>query len=121
MRSLFTNLISMLVAAISFILAWRWYDGKHEIEPIIGMVAAGGVLLTGLVFRLFPEKQESPEGNKPVITAPIKIENSKNVVSNSEISAGGDVHIGDKTTVNNQGADIGNQFNGGTFNNTSFN
>jgi hypothetical protein len=50
----------------------------------------------------------------------ISIVHSKNVVANSTISAGGDVHIGDKIIVNNEGATIKNQFNGGTFNNPTF-
>jgi hypothetical protein len=49
----------------------------------------------------------------------ISIVGSKNVVVGSTITAGGNVHIGD-SIVNNEGATIKNQFNGGTFNNTSF-
>ena len=120
MRKIFTNIISMLVAAASLFLCWLWYSEKHEIEPIIGMAAAGGALLTGLVFRVFPEQQELAQENMPIHTAPTNIENSKNIVSNSAISAGGDVQIGDQTTVNNKGANIENQFNGGAFNNPTF-
>jgi hypothetical protein len=120
MRKIFTNIISMVVAAISLFLSWRWYNEKREIEPLIGMVAAGGVLLTGLVFRVFPEQKESARESLPTPSARTTINNSKNVVSNSSISADGDVHIGDKTTVDNKGANIENQFNGGTFNNPNF-
>jgi Effector-associated domain 11 len=49
----------------------------------------------------------------------ISIVGSKNVVVGSTISAGGNVHIGD-SIINNEGATIKNQFNGGTFNNTTF-
>jgi hypothetical protein len=49
----------------------------------------------------------------------ISIVESKNVVVGSTISAGGNVHIGD-SIINNEGATIKNQFNGGTFNNTTF-
>ena len=110
----------MLVAAASLFLCWLWYSEKREIEPIIGMIAAGGALLTGLVFRVFPEQPESVKGSMPTPTTPTNIENSKNIVSNSAISAGGDVQIGDQTTVDNKGANIGNQFNGGAFNNPTF-
>jgi hypothetical protein len=49
----------------------------------------------------------------------ISIVGSKNVVVGSTITAGGNVHIGD-SIINNEGATIKNQFNGGTFNNTTF-
>lgn len=49
----------------------------------------------------------------------ISIVGSKNVVVGSTITAGGNVHIGD-IIINNEGANIKNQFNGGTFNNTTF-
>jgi hypothetical protein len=49
----------------------------------------------------------------------ISIVGSKNVVVGSTITAGGSVHIGD-SIINNEGATIKNQFNGGTFNNTTF-
>ncbi|MFN0216667.1 MAG: hypothetical protein ACKVT2_20605 [Saprospiraceae bacterium] len=120
MRRILSNIIAILVAAISFVLSWWWYRQNHEIEPIIGMVAAGGALLTGLVFRFFPEKREQAAGNIPAQSGQTTVENSKNVVANSSISAEGDVHIGDQTTVNNEGANIENQFNGGTFNNPNF-
>ncbi len=120
MRKFLSNIISMLGAAISFILCWWWYSENHEIEPIVGMIGFAGVLLTGLVFRLFPEKPEPATGNTPASPAKTSIENSKNVVTNSSISAGGNVHIGDKTTVHNEGSSIENQFNGGTFNNPTF-
>jgi hypothetical protein len=120
MRKLLSNIISILVAAISLFLSWRWYNEKQEIEPIIGMVAATGVLLTGLAFRLFPEKQEVPEQKIPAQPAHTQVENSMNVVANSSIFSDGDVHIGDQTIVKNEGANIGTQFNGGTFNNPTF-
>jgi hypothetical protein len=52
----------------------------------------------------------------------ISIVGSKNVVVDSTITAGGDVHIGDNntTTVNNEGLTVKNQFNGGIFNNPTF-
>lgn len=120
MRPFFENIISMLVAAVTLVLSWWWYGEKHEIEPIIGMVASGGALLTGIALRFFPEIKEAQAGENTIQHTQTTIENSKNVVANSKIEAGGDVHIGDKTTVNNQGANIENQFNGGTFNNTNF-
>jgi Effector-associated domain 11 len=49
----------------------------------------------------------------------ISIVDSKNVVVGATITAGGNVHIGDIITKN-EGATIKNQFNGGTFNNTTF-
>jgi hypothetical protein len=49
----------------------------------------------------------------------ISIVGSKNVVVGSTITAGGNVHIGDNI-INNEGTTIKNQFNGGTFNNTTF-
>jgi len=113
MRKFFENAISLLVAAVSLILCWKWYSATKEIEPIVGMVAAGGVLLTGLACRLFPEKPELSGGQNTV-------DNSKNTVANANISAGGNVHVGDKTSINNEGSTIQNQFNGGTFNNPNF-
>lgn len=51
----------------------------------------------------------------------ISVVHSKNVVVGSTISAGGNVVIGDQqTTVQNEGATIKNQFNGGTFHNPTF-
>ena len=49
----------------------------------------------------------------------ISIVGSKNVVVGATITAGGNVHIGD-SIINNEGTTIKNQFNGGTFNNTTF-
>ena len=51
----------------------------------------------------------------------ISIVGSKNLVIDSELTAGGNIQIGDSLTVNNQDAEIKNQFNGGTFNNPTFN
>ena len=114
MRKLFENGISVAVALLSFGLCVKWYLNGYEIEPLIGIIASAGVLVTAVAYRFFPEKKVERDHS-------VLIENSKNVVADSTITASGDVHIGDKTTtVNNEGATIKNQFNGGTFNNTTF-
>jgi hypothetical protein len=113
MRKLFESGISITVALLSFGLCVKWYLNGQEIEPLIGMIAAAGVLLTAVAFRFFPENNVA--GDPSVL-----IENSKNVVAYATIHAGGNIHIGDTTTVNNEGATIKNQFNGGTFNNPTF-
>jgi hypothetical protein len=114
MRKLFESGISIIVALSSLGLCVKWYLKGQEIEPLIGIVASTGVLLTAAVYRIFPEKKEE-------VNPTIRVENSKNVVVGSTIKAGGRVQIGDQTTtINNEGATIKNQFNGGTFNNTTF-
>jgi hypothetical protein len=59
---------------------------------------------------------------KQELQAAISVLNSKNIVIGSKITVGGDLQIGDTTTteINNAGANIKNQFNGGTFNNPTF-
>lgn len=83
---------TVLIAAVFLYLVWKEALGKETA----------------------PDKPAQPE------KAPVIVTNSKNVVNNSSIQAGGNVHIGDTTTVNNEGANIKNQFNGGTFNDTTF-
>lgn len=67
--------------------------------------------------RLFEAKFE--EFRRDGQPSGISIQDSKNVVI-GPISAGGNVHIGDSTIIHNEGAQIKNQFNNGTFNNTTF-
>lgn len=43
-------------------------------------------------------QQEQPEIQEEINQAVLSIENSKNVVANSNITAGGDVHIGDQVS-----------------------
>jgi hypothetical protein len=91
--------------------------GYHEIlwAPDIapeGARTPRGSAARSAVYSIFPEKKE--EAN-PLI----HVENNKSVVMGSKITAGGNVYIGD-SIINNEGTTIKNQFNGGTFNNTTF-
>lgn len=127
MRKLLENWITAVVALATLVLSVIWFLKNKEIEPLIGIIASLGVLVTALVARFYPEKKETTFPAPELPTALVTIE--KNTVTGSTITAGGDVHIGDKaddhstgkTIVNNDGATIENQFNGGTFNHTTFN
>ncbi len=111
MRQILENIITLIVAAISFVLCWFWYCENHEIEPIVGMVTSGGAFLAGIMFRFFPEK---PELAKPLVHTQTTIENGKNVVTDAPISAGRDVSIGDQTNIHNEGDTITNNIYGDT-------
>jgi Effector-associated domain 11 len=111
----------------------RFYAIRQQIR--LGVVSHAEATLTQNQIRaglleLLEEIGQSvrPTSSQPDTNAALREEvaraismvNTKNVVVGSTITAGGNVHIGDTTTVNNEGATIKNQFNGGTFNNTTF-
>ncbi len=91
MRNFFENFITIVVTGITLVLCWQWYRQHWEIEPLIGMVVAGGTLLTGIVFRIFPEKKEAPP-------APIEISTKRNAVEDATLTAGANIGIGDHHT-----------------------
>jgi tetratricopeptide (TPR) repeat protein len=95
MRKIFESVISVIVALISLGLCTKWYLNNHEIEPLIGIVASVGVLLTAAAYRIFPEKKED-------ITPPIVIEHSKNIVLGSTFTVSGDMTIGERTIETQQ-------------------
>jgi tetratricopeptide (TPR) repeat protein len=94
MRKIFESLITIGVAFLSLILTIKWYLQQGEIEPLIGIISASGVLLTALVYRIFPEKKEAA-----VSGAPIHVEQRENTVEESELSAGQNIVVGKDNTI----------------------
>lgn len=68
-----------------------------------------------------PSDEAATQTDLPAeIQRAISIVGNKNLVIDSHLTAGGNIQIGDSLTVNNQNAEIKNQFNGGTFHNPTF-
>ena len=91
MRKIFENIISISIAFISLLLCILWFYQSGDIEPMLGIIASLGVLLTGVVYRIFPEKKEDFEANNIAI--------KHNVVENSLVSACENTIVGNQNTV----------------------
>jgi flagellar hook-basal body complex protein FliE len=83
MRKLFESIVTVIGSVISLLLCIRWYLNTREIEPLVGIIGFSVVLLTALVYYLFPEhKAESPssipnaDSNKPEISKTFNISQS---------------------------------------------
>jgi tetratricopeptide (TPR) repeat protein len=94
MRKIFESMITVVVAGLTLFLSTKWYLQGREIEPLIGIIAASGVLLTALVYRIFPEKKEVAES-----TPPIRVEQRENTVEQSQLSAEQNIVIGKGNTI----------------------
>lgn len=112
-----TSIILLLCATWAY---YEYYNDPTKVpsEPII-MVVTYGIALWGYL-RWKKGKEEHATTN---IVKNLEVNDSKNIAYDSTINADGNVRIGDETNtiVNNEGSVIKNQFNNGTFNDTTFN
>ncbi|HRK81990.1 MAG TPA: hypothetical protein PLZ12_11115 [Saprospiraceae bacterium] len=67
MRKLFESIVTVIGSVISLLLCIRWYLNTREIEPLVGIIGFSVVLLTALVYYLFPEHKAEPSSATPIV------------------------------------------------------
>jgi tetratricopeptide (TPR) repeat protein len=92
MSKIFESGISIAVALITLVLCVKWYGKSGEIEPLIGIIASVGLLLTAVVYRVFPKKKED-------MVQP-NVEQKQNAIEQSIVTAGQNLVAGNENNIN---------------------